>query len=84
VLLFVGVAYTVTTHSITKAVNMKPHMEAVDVTTIQELLRCNKHNVKELAEKLKGANRTTINLMLKDNRKHHVIMNGDYTYTLLK
>ena len=63
---------------------MKPQMETVDVTTIQELLRCNKHNVTELAENLKGANRATINLMLKDNRKHHVIINGDDTYTLLK
>lgn len=63
---------------------MKPEMQTVEVTTIQELLRCNKHNVKDLASKLEGANRTTINKMINDKRKHHVIVNDDGTFTLLK
>lgn len=49
-----------------------PETKLIEVTTIQAILRTNKHNVKALADNLKGGCRTNINLIIKHNREHFV------------
>lgn len=61
-----------------------PKMQTVQVTTVQEMLKCvTNGNHSALAAELE-INRGTLRKLVDTDRVHHVLVNDDGSFTLLK